>query len=832
MPTTVRPPRTRLAIALIVGMLAVSVTPMVSVQAESGDYSFLGHVYEGTEIPLEGARLTLAPENGSSPARVTTTDGAGAYRFDDVSKGRYRISANHTCCQRTSAPVKILGGTQLERELDVHLEPRETANETVRLQGTVREKNTGEPIPGARLLIDNYPATGFVKTETNTSVLEPEPIRWNFTADENGAYAVDLEPGGVRLVAETHGYFHTRASLRMDGDRELDIPMGAKNVSAVQIRGTVRSDTGEPIPGVQVKVNVQGEDASDGTQETERDGVRFQVHAPARTFDSDRTDENGRFRMTTLPGSLLLRASKAGYLDGSRQLEVQQGGTVHANVTLDPIPGESVTVQGTVRDAASGEPVPWARITVENQRWGHRNGTYSDEDGRFELATKPGYTIATVRAGENGLRPCPSEEGEVVDEPSRTTSDDGTEDAPSRSGGCAVERDHAYLQRSLAFVGTEGDEQQLEIRLEQADAVLEGRVVNASSEEGVPEAQIHLRNELSGDRSQTITAANGSFRVELSAGYHTLGVRADGYFEGVSNLWIGPGEVKTQTLELTPGEPRRGSCCAVLPDGDVSADDTRDTTREDSVPPTRSGGPEGPADANAGQAADPRASNGSDGGNETPTLDLVGTLAVAGTVALVAKRRTGPLGLGGPQPAPGSILTSSSNRFRSPSSVRSSLVNRIDSSWLPSERSTVVACSDQPPADGSASSTVRPSTWTTMCGATPSSSWPFARIERSYDPASAMSSSSVRWPSVHRFHRSFADADPSSCRSPSLRVVKLSASSEVVPELGTGTPLEPLEPSALEPPLDAPWTPSIQTSRAGFSLPSSRTRPQCFSASP
>lgn len=541
-------------------------------------------------------------------------------------------------------------------------EGNESGPRGLTLEGNLTHAETGEPLEGLELSIENH----FIDRRTDPAQRGFE--RFETTTDEGGRYAVNVSYGRVRLSIDEPDYQRVHASFEMQDNLTLDIPVRPVNESLATIEGQVTDTDGQPLEDASVSVRATDRGHCEGdvchaerTSRAEREHVvhvddetiviRYNPRTDRHTWT--RTDAAGTYSVRVPPGSYAVEARAHEHLEERTEVEVAENGTAEANLSLTPIPPDSVTVTGVVRDAETGEPIPYAEVTVRNDVWGAFNHTRADEDGSYAVGTKPGHAIVSVRAEERYWVPCEDHRAEPV-----ADGDGGDASKPRPACDGSRERDPAYLPRVASFTPEADETIELPPALERApgpDATFSGWVVNASSDEGVPNATVTFRNEETNEWGRVQTDADGSYSIDVRAGYYTIHVRAPDHLSNATNARIEAGEDQRLTLEVQPGQTRHEGCCiayaersasgTAVEDGHAGAeggDASRDVAHEgagDSA--SASDTPDGRQafeGSGGGLGAYPGAGTNSDGGAQaTPLPSVLGTVALVGLGAAALK---------------------------------------------------------------------------------------------------------------------------------------------------------------------------------------------------
>lgn len=517
------------------------------------------------------------------------------------------------------------------------------------LEGQLTNASSGEPVPDAEIRVANV-WTDEGGDHRSREVLETE-------TDQEGRYALNVSRGHVEMYVDHAGYQLARAEFPIEEGRQVDLPLEPASRDHAVIEGTVTSGGEEPIADAYVRVSAvhddceeredckrahatrtTGDEGSAREVETEQGSITVRYEAREDRYVTTRTDEGGRYEARVPEGTYEVRAHAEDHLQADTRVEAQAGASHEADLALTPIPAASVTVEGQVVDDA-GDPITHADVSLENQRWGTRNHTTTDEEGRFRLAIQPGYTTLEIRAGEAYRVACAEPEG--------PTGDGG--DARPRDCDPHHERSQAYLPHTRTLQPEVGQTVEVDQRLQpkpQPDTRIDGWVVNASSGEAVPDARLVFVNEETNDWGQARTAQDGSFQIRVDDGYHTVRIHADGYFANATVHEV-DGDERLR-FQLTPGEPAHGGCCYRVqhePAHDGAVDAERDSLAEGGDSGNAAGSPSGeqvyaggPADLGPPPAPD---EEGTAPYRDAPGLGAVGlAFAVAAGAALVGRRGT------------------------------------------------------------------------------------------------------------------------------------------------------------------------------------------------
>jgi protocatechuate 3,4-dioxygenase beta subunit len=209
------------------------------------------------------------------------------------------------------------------------------------------------------------------------------------TGKDGIARADTLEPGTWRVSASAEG--HEPAALRERElaagevvNIELELVIGGRALT-----GTVTDASGGPISGARIDAAKLGS-----------------MVRPADAIASTVTGADGTYKLTVAEGQLLVAASEPSYSPQSRYIEVGASG-VSADFQL--VPGG--VIEGVVRDEATREPIPGARVRAQRDApammLGERavHGVATGADGRFRITgLRPGAYELDARATPRASR--------------------------------------------------------------------------------------------------------------------------------------------------------------------------------------------------------------------------------------------------------------------------------------------------------------------------------------------------------------------------------------------------------------------------------------------
>ncbi len=227
---------------------------------------------------------------------------------------------------------------------------------TGRVVGVVRDAETGQPIPGARVSSRNPGAQASI-------------------ADADGRFSAKLEEGYVVLDFAADGYTPKTRVVEVQGHDDVTLEFSlAKRDPFGTIQGRVQDGVkGTPIVA---RVRVLG------------DGTWTECDPETGTYVLDRVPE----------GPVTIEFEARDYLPWSAQAQVVAGQVVARHASLDPDPNATLArVDGVVKDAVSGRAID-ATISIGGP--GGRIVPVDPTTGAFTVQLESGtYSVTIAKQG-------------------------------------------------------------------------------------------------------------------------------------------------------------------------------------------------------------------------------------------------------------------------------------------------------------------------------------------------------------------------------------------------------------------------------------------------
>jgi protocatechuate 3,4-dioxygenase beta subunit len=580
-----------LLLASFLGMGASLAAPGARAQLESVTaYKLEGVVYGPTYHPLPDATVTVYKMDGKS-AGSAKSDAAGKYSIASLGAGKYNLSASDACCKAQWVPIDISGTDPTVQQNFVLLDSSGGGGPLV-LKGIVKDTKNQKALANVRIEAYNYANTpnGGGSSQQLTTISGPD-----------GSYSLNVQAGQVGLSARLEGFDVLHADFEIQSARTLDLPMQAATGASVKISGTVKGSDGAPVRNAWINVAPATQGCgryeacpvasgvaypSGGGGGAPQGDVSFYYEPANSPYQSVQADDLGHYSLSTVPGKIRVTAYGDKYLENHTDVQANDGDRKTVNLVLERIPDDTVRVFGHVVDA-SGTPIAFAQLSLENQKWGHWNSTMTKDDGSYEFYTKPGHTLVTASAYREYYVPCQGEAKPMGDSGGAPQSY-----TPCPSDG-RKERAHDYYPQTQT-IGGDAQSHELIFKLQarpDPNAELKGYAVNQSSGKGVANVTMNFFNEFTRDWGTATTDQDGSFKIKVHEGYYTIRASAEHFFDGALNTQVKAGESKRIDVQLVPGEKRYGYCCYMM-GGAMMGDRAMAASEPSMAPHGKSSGPQ------------------------------------------------------------------------------------------------------------------------------------------------------------------------------------------------------------------------------------------------
>jgi hypothetical protein len=230
--------------------------------------------------------------------------------------------------------------------------PQEAKADALVVAGTVKDRITGAPIAGARVLA------------------ETDSVR--FTG-QDGGFKARVSPGARRIQMEAPGYSKIDFYSRVDWGYASML----SELQMAPLRGKVKGVVSSAVTGDRL--------------------ADVKVWSTSLQAEWTLTDQDGQFTLSLPDGAHTLTASTGGYASysGSR---IQILSTIETNapeIRLTPSYG---VIEGVVRDALTGAPINNSIVSFDNLK-----SVSTDADGRFRCSVAPGArSVTAIAEGYSG----------------------------------------------------------------------------------------------------------------------------------------------------------------------------------------------------------------------------------------------------------------------------------------------------------------------------------------------------------------------------------------------------------------------------------------------
>ncbi|CAI8837735.1 carboxypeptidase regulatory-like domain-containing protein [Methylocaldum szegediense] len=305
---------------------------------------------QGSYVPMAGAVIRLL----RTPSAEGATGADGRFTLSGVTPGTYTVEVGLSGYATVSVANVAVSAGNTANLGNIILGVDATA---AVLRGKITDGNTGAPLSGATVTLSGA-ATG------------------SAVSDAEGSFQLGgLPAGAVTIDVGKLGYGSVTAAATLAANTVTLFspslyPEGTTPTTA-SLQGQVTdAATGEAIGGATVA-------------------------AAGRTAT---TDASGKFSLTGLAaGSISASVNAAGYAGATLTGTLVNGVNDAGVIRLAKLGASATTVSGTVRDAATGEPIAGATVRVQDGAAAAVTGA----DGRYQLAgiTSGSFTLNAGAAG-------------------------------------------------------------------------------------------------------------------------------------------------------------------------------------------------------------------------------------------------------------------------------------------------------------------------------------------------------------------------------------------------------------------------------------------------
>jgi RNA polymerase sigma factor (sigma-70 family) len=349
-----------------------------------------GQVVDPDDKPVAGAQVGF--NNESNPAGetfpesrnfgwpfwiVATTDAEGRWQINRLAKETVRTlygSASHSNYTGSAMGfVSRAGETGQQLLAGTHVFKLGRA---VSVDGIVVDHDN-QPIAGAHVLVGAVSESGHRETKSRP----------------DGTFHLDgCKPGKTPVTAEAKGYAATTMKLELEAD-SAPLRLTLKPGKVLRVR--LVDSQGAPIRNAHVWLDT-----------FQRGPIDDDSTPPVQANFSPRTDADGRIVWESAPDQELTFDFAATGFMRAGGVKLRPDGQEHV-VTLSP----GLTISGTVRDAATGKPIPRFRIVtgwpqfnpisgVTNEQWSSLDRFWLNfEGGRFHHVYEEPVLMSTPNPG-------------------------------------------------------------------------------------------------------------------------------------------------------------------------------------------------------------------------------------------------------------------------------------------------------------------------------------------------------------------------------------------------------------------------------------------------
>lgn len=619
-----------------------------------GDPSYAECSYYGQGLPGASVRLNRAGPVSSVPVggfdQTVTTDEGGGFSFSSLQAGDYTLTVNRTGFETATLPLAIKDGAQHQ---EVALKGK-----TVTAAGKISDLS-GNAIANADLQF----------------CCSPNEVRALSGAD--GRYSASVTAGFWSIYVQAPGFQARSDYYLIDGSTEYPFTMEPVPPTDATIHGVVTDQDGNPIDKARVAASMYGGGcyyASDDPASGSPEGSASSMPCYDRPYYGGEnftfTDSAGKYVLGVYSGDGSLYVQKEGYAQYSVNLHIAAGEDQQKDLTVKKIPEKTAHIEGKVTDGKSA--VRYAYLSINSPEFGIYEcsmeadsagggssgssgsvepsdaskpasssiaypGYYDpgcaitmNADGTFDGMVTPGYSIVSVWV--DSYRAC-AETGDADGSYSRT---------------CGPE----YFQWTRTMTLAADDTTRIDITLRarpSPDATVSGYLIDQETGKAIPGAQVSFSNAETYGYGYATTDQDGSYKIRLRSGYHTVYAYAEGYLHWEGAMDIGKGDNDVD-LKLTPGQEGYGGCCYPY------AHDVAYAESDSGAKTVAAGGPPSSPNPASGMSGNEAMSSDGDSGTGEQYEDLGGGLGPYDAESREKELASGGDGNGVPAPGLGLLI--------------------------------------------------------------------------------------------------------------------------------------------------------------------------------
>jgi hypothetical protein len=486
------------------------------------------------------------------PTVVTaTTDANGVYSFSDLATGDYTYKVSRAGFKDVSGTVTVAAGSQLDHLL------------------------TGNAVD-AKGKVSDPDGAAVAKAQVNLCCGEVGSA--SATTGSDGRFSVSVQAGYWSIDVQAPGFQPASQHLLVDGS-EISFELLRIPPQDGRLSGLVHDQDGNPVGDARVSLYNYGgccyaTPASEGASDMAY-SRSYYYSGENYTF----TDAQGRFSMGAYSGENSLSISKDGYAYHNRGVTVTTEQPTSIDVELLKFPPKTARIEGKVVDAKSGDAAPHLYVSLYSPEYGiyecsQASGSSSGggvtaepakpmglgiaeesypapespacaitvkDDGTFEGLVTPGYGVLTVYA--DWWASCAMSDASG---------------APSGSSFTDCGPEYYSFATSRVLDGDATTTFDVRLRSRPApDAEVSGYIVDAESGKAIPGAMVSFSNQDTYGYGTATTDQDGSYRILLRSGYHSVTVWAEGHLSWQGVLDVRSGETPFD-VEVQPGQEANG----------------------------------------------------------------------------------------------------------------------------------------------------------------------------------------------------------------------------------------------------------------------------------